>query len=166
MIFLFCPIASAQSQDVSFLQAFFINGDSMDVRIIDVSVSPDGHSGSLTEVIMNSYFFDIHQWSTESANLSIKKTGQHSFQLDTHDDVAGQTVDRHFIFEIGLYEENLYVPFEITASSTVFYQFGPNKGKTSVLNYIPIRSPDEYPCFVKQLRVSLPGLFYGVKRIK
>jgi hypothetical protein len=165
LLFLFSPIASAQSNDVFFKQAFFMNGDSADIRIIEVSISPDGRVGSLTEVILNSFFFEIQQWSTESANLIFKKTGQHSYQLHTHDEMGIYTVDRYFTFEIGLWDK-LYVPFEIAGTSTVVYESGPKKGEISNLTYIPVRLPENRSDIVKEISLSLPGLFYGVKKIK
>jgi hypothetical protein len=165
LILLLKALASAQSEEVLFKQAFFMNGDSTDVRIIDVSVSPDGRMGNLTEVILNSYFFEIQQWTTEATNLLIKKTGRHSFQLHTHDDVSLYTVDRYFTFEIGLWDR-LYVPLEISGTSVVVYQSGPNKGRISTLNYMPVRLPDNRSDIVRQIPLSLPGLFYGVKRIE
>lgn len=146
----------SQNRDAIFQAAFFVNGDSTDVRVIEVYVEGDGRTGSLKEVVLNSWFFFIEEWSTDAGNLKVKKTGNNTFQLHTSSETGLCLVGQFFTFEMGLWGD-LYSLFEITGTMVTVYEAGPNKGKITNNNYMPIRLSDNRSDYVKTLRISLPG---------
>lgn len=155
----------SQDRDVTFEAGFFINGDSSDVHVLEGYVSSDGQSGSLKEVTLNSWFFVIEEWSTEDGNLEVKKTGHNTFQLHATTKIGMNYAEKFFTFEMGLWD-NLYSLFEINGTSVNVIQFGPNKGKIFNNNYIPIRLSENRSDVIRTMRISLPGIYMGVKRIK
>ena len=165
LVLLCGSIVLSQTNNVSFQVGFFVNGDSADVRIIEVFISSVDDAITLKEVTLNSFFFEINEWSTEDRNLSVKKNGDHAYQLHTHDDSGLHVVDRYFTFELGRWGD-LYVPLDIEGQSVIVYESGPNQGKISTLKFVPIRLPDLQADIVREVPISIPGLFYGVKRIK
>ena len=152
-----------QNRDVVFQVGFYINGDSTDVRVIDVYIASDGKTASLKEVTLNSWFFVNDEWSTDAGTLKVKKTGKNSFQLHTSDDVGLYQLEQFFTFTMGFWGD-LYSVFEITGKNVIVYESGPNKGKIFSNNFIPIRLSEPRSDCVRNLNISLPGIFGGVKK--
>ena len=165
LVLLCGSIVLSQTNNVSFQVGFFVNGDSADVRIIEVFMSSLDNAVTLKEVTLNSLFFELNEWSTKDRNLSVKKTGAHRYQLHTHDDTGLYVADSYFTFELGRWGD-LDVPLEIEGQSVIVYKSGPNQGKISTLKFVPIKLPDLRTDIVREVPISIPGLFYGVRRIK